>query len=65
MDEYAIAILLGRVREKRVFELETQGLSRDEAERLANEQISESIRAANVDIESYKDVRRWARTFRP
>lgn len=64
LDKVAIHVLLGELQTQSAWELEQQGLSKEEAFEHAKRQILQAMRDSNVDIGSYHDVKRWSESFR-
>lgn len=62
-DWSAIGGMLGTMIKRLTYEWERDGLSSEKAESRAKEEMEASLRAANVDLSSYYEVRAWKKLF--
>jgi hypothetical protein len=62
-DGIAVKMMLGSLNKEITFEYEQSGHARKEAEEMAWQEMFISMRARNLNVNSYHDVRAWKSSY--
>lgn len=62
-DGIAIQMMIGSLSKEVAFEYEKLGHPRKAAQELAQQEMFASMRARNLNVDSYSDVRSWKKSY--
>jgi hypothetical protein len=62
-DDIAIKMMFGSLSKEVTFDYEKLGYSSKEAQELARQEMFASMRAKNLNVDSYYDVRAWKKSY--